>query len=91
MSVHSRHHDIGQKQIDGAGMKLGNLNCVLAAARLQDRVAVLSEHGTRERAKRRFVFNEQNRLGSVLGRGRDVSRATLRYGFGDARQIDFEC
>src|SRR5262245_10722716 len=67
-AVHTGHDDVGDEDVDGAGMRLGECHGLVAAAGGKDGVAVLLERQPGQPSYTLFVLDEQDSLAAPGGR-----------------------
>src|SRR5579884_3090370 len=94
-AVHARHHDVGDQQVDLVGVRLDQLQGLLATLRLDDGVALVAQGAGAEDADRVLVLDQHDgaNAGQVLGGpggiGVDAS-GEARVGDVMAGQVDVE-
>ncbi len=88
-TVHPRHHDVGDEQVDGLRMAVGDLDGFVGTGGFDHPIAVFLENLASDDPQGTFVLDQQDRLPPSRGHRRFLD--LRRHGwFVDTRQIDLE-
>ena len=79
LSLHFGHDDVGEQDVDAAGVRGGGIECFLAAGRGQDLVAVAGQDAAGDLAQGVFVFGDQD---SPAGAAAGIALVWRRFGGG---------